>query len=150
MHLATYVHLLEQGSTTLAASYAVLAEGHADEPEVVAQAGRFRAQCEEHTARLGPARATYGDHPAPDRLHVAGLKEPRTGGLGLLRDLHEVYDYASHLDIAWTLVAKAAQGNRDPELHGVATSCGGQVSGQLAWLTTQIGTASAQVLLVAD
>ena len=108
------------------------------------------SQCEEHTARLGPARDRYGDHPAPDRLHVAGLTQPRTGGLGLLRDLHEVYDYASHLDIAWTLVAKAAQGNRDPELQDVATSCGGQVAGQLAWLTTQIGTASAQVLLVAD
>ena len=150
MHLATYVHLLEQGSTTLADSYAVLAEGHADEPEVVAQAARFRAQCEEHSARLGPARERYGDHPAPDRLHVAGVTEPRTGGLGLLRDLHEVYDYASHLDIAWTLVAKAAQGNRDPELQDVATSCGSQVADQLAWLTTQIGTASAQVLLVAD
>jgi hypothetical protein len=150
MHLASYVHLLEEGSTTLARSYSVLAEGHRDEPEIVTQAGRFRRECEEHTTRLGPARARYGDHPAPDRLHVAGLVEPRTGGLGLLRDLHEVYDYTSHLDIAWTLVAKAAQGNRDTELHNVATSCWGEISGQLAWLTTQIGTASAQVLLVAD
>ena len=150
MHLATYIQLLEQGSTTLARSYRVLAEGHADEPEVVAQAGRFRRQCEAQSTRLGPARDRYGDHPAPDRLHVAGLEEARAGGLGLLRDLHEVYDYASHLDIAWTLVAKAAQGNRDTELHDVATSCGSEIAAQLAWLTTQIGAASAQALLVAD
>ena len=64
--------------------------------------------------------------------------------------LHEVYHYTSHLDIAWTLVAKAAQGNRDTELHDVATSCGGEIAAQLAWLTTQIGAASAQALLVAD
>ena len=64
MHLATYVHLLEEGSTTLGHSYHVLAEGHSEEPEVVAQANRFQAQCEEHARRLGPARQRYGDHPA--------------------------------------------------------------------------------------
>jgi hypothetical protein len=152
MHLATYVHLLEEGSTTLAHSYQVLAEGHAEEPEVVAQANRFQPQCEEHARRLGPARQRYGDHPAPppDRLHVPGLDEPRSGGLGLLRDLHQLYDVASHLDLAWTIVEKAAEGNRDEELREVAESCGGQVAAQLAWLTTQVKTASAQTLLVAE
>ena len=152
MHLATYIGLLEEGSTTLADSYTVLAEGHPEEPEVVAQATRFRAQCLEHAQRLGPARERYGDHPAPppDRLHLAGLEEARSGGLGLLRDLHEVYDFASHLQIAWTIVGQAAQGNEDEDLIAIAGNCRGQIALQAAWLTTQVKTASAQVLLVAD
>ena len=152
MHLATYVHLLEEGSTTLAHSYQVLAEGHSKESEVVAQALRFQPQCQVHAHRLGPARERYGDHPAPppDRLHVPGLKEARSGGLGLLRDLHELYDVASHLNLAWTIVEKAAEGNRDDELRETAESCGGEVAVQLAWLTTQVKTASAQTLLVAE
>jgi hypothetical protein len=152
LHLATYIHLLEDGSSTLADSYTVLAEGHPQEPEVVAQATRFRAQCRQHADRLGPARGRYGDHPAPppDRLHLSGLEEARSGGLGLLRDLHEVYDYASHLQIAWTIVGQAAQGNQDEELVAVAGDCRGQIAVQTAWLTTQVKTASAQVLLVAE
>lgn len=152
MHLASYIHLLEQGSTILADAYAVLGQGHSEEPEVVAQATRFEAQCRDHAERLRPARQRYGDHPAPppDRLHQPGLEEARSGGLGLLRDLHEVFDYASHLQIAWTIVGQAAQGNRDEELVSVADECRGQIALQVAWLTTQVKTASAQVLLVAE
>jgi len=152
MHLTSYIHLLEQGSSTLANSYTVLAEGHPEEAEILAQATRFRSQCRNHAERLGPARQRYGDHPAPppDRLHQPGLEEARSGGLGLLRDLHEVYDYASHLQIAWTIVGQAAQGNTDEELVSVAEECRSQIAVQVAWLTTQVKTASAQVLLVAE
>lgn len=152
MHLASYIHLLEQGSSTLADSYAVLAEGHSEEAEIVAQATRFRTQCRRHAERLGPARQQYGDHPAPppDRLHQPGLDRARSGGLGLLRDLHEVFDYASHLQIAWTIVGQAAQGNRDEDLVSVAEGCRDEIARQAAWLTTQVKTASAQVLLVAE
>jgi hypothetical protein len=152
MHLATYVNLLEHGSTTLARSYRVVAEGHADEPEIAAQAGRVERQCRSQAERLGPVRRRYGDHPAPapDRLHVPGIDEPRSGGLGALRDLHELVDIASHLHIAWTIVGQAAQGNRDSELREIATDSEGELAGQLAWLTTQVKTSSAQVLLVAD
>ena len=151
MHLATYVHLLEQGSTTLAESYAVVAEGHADEPEIVAQAGRFERECRSQAERLGPVRDRYGDHPAPpDRLHMPGIEQPRTGGLGMVRDLHELADIASHLKIAWTIVGQAAQGNRDTELGELASDSEAQLETQLAWLTTQVKTASAQTLLVAE
>jgi len=151
MHLASYIRLLEQGSSTLADAYTVLEEGHPEEAEVVAQATRFRGQCRRHASRLAPARERYGDHlaPPPDRLHQPGLERARSGGLGLLRDLHEVFDYASHLQIAWTIVGQAAQGNTDEELQAVAEDSRAEIALQVAWLTTQVKTASAQVLLVA-
>ncbi len=152
MQLATYVNLLEHGSDALARSYHVVAEGHADEPEIVAQSGRFEQQCRSQAERLGPVRQRYGDHPAPqpDRLHVPGIEQPRSGGLGTLRDLHELFDIASHLHLAWTIVGQAAQGNRDSELGELASDSEAQLETQLAWLTTQVKTASAQTLLVAD
>ena len=151
MHLATYVNLLEHGSTTLAESYRVVAEGHGGEPEIVAQAA-FHEKCRAQAERLGPVRQRYGDHPAPppDRLHVPGIEQPRAGGLGTLRDLHELVDIASHLHIAWTIVGQAAQGNRDDELAQLATDAEGELAAHMAWLTTQVKTASAQTLLVSD
>jgi hypothetical protein len=152
MHLSSYVHLLHQGSTTLADSYGVLVDGHPGEAEILVQGTRFAAQCRDHTRRLQSARERYGDHPAapPDRLHAPGLESARSGGLGLVRDLHEVYDYAAHLQIAWTIVRQAAQGNRDEELVEVADSCAGEMTVQVAWLTTHLKTASPQALLVAE
>ena len=64
--------------------------------------------------------------------------------------LHELVDIASHLHIAWTIVGQAAQGNRDDELAQLATDAEGELAAQMAWLTTQVKTASAQTLLVSD
>jgi hypothetical protein len=152
VHLASYVSLLEQGSKTLATSYRVLAEGHADEPEIVGRAKTFAEECDGQVGRLGEARARYGDHEAgtPERLHLEGLTSAREGGLGMLRDLHEVYATAAFLDLAWTIVKQAAKGNRDEDLVAVATSCEQEIAAQLAWLKTQVKTASAQTLLVAE
>jgi SLT domain-containing protein len=152
VHLASYVQLLERGSQTLAESYRVLAEGHGDEPEIVGRAEPFAEQCDHHIAQLAEARKRYGDHQAgpPDRLHLDGLTTARQGGLGMLRDLHEVYAAAAFLDLAWTIVKQAAQGNRDEDLLATATSGEKEIADQLAWLRTQVKTASAQTLLVAD
>jgi hypothetical protein len=136
----------------MATSYRVRAEGHADEPEIVGRAKSFAEECDGQVGRLEEARARYGDHGAgpPDRLHLQGLTSARVGDLGMLRHPHEVYATAAFLDLAWTIVKQAAKGNRDEDLVTVATSCEQEIASQLAWLKTQVKTASAQTLLVAE
>jgi hypothetical protein len=152
MHLATYVGLLESGCGTLADSYRQVAEGHAEEPDVRSICSRLAVECDEHRQALGPIRQRYGSHPAgePERLHADGLSETRSGGLGLLRDLHDLYLLASYLDMAWTVVGQAGKGARDTELVDTVDRCAAQTSTQMSWITTRMKAAAPQALLVAD
>jgi hypothetical protein len=152
MHLSSYLGLLETGSTTLAHSYRQVAEGHAEEADVKRICEQFAAQCDHHGQLLRPFTERYGSHPSgePERLHADGLSQTRSGGLGLLRDLHDLYLLASYLDMAWTLVGQAAKGARDQELIQTVERCAKQTEAQQKWLTTRLKAAAPQALLVAD
>jgi hypothetical protein len=68
--------------------------------------------------------ARYGEHreQEPERLHAAALDGTRTGPVGLLRDLQDLYLLASLTELTWTVVGQAAQGLRDQELVDLVTS----------------------------
>jgi hypothetical protein len=152
MHLSSYLGLLETGCATLAKSYRQVADGHADEADVKRICQQFAAQCEQQEEQLRPFTERYGSHPSgePERLHADGLSETRSGGLGLLRDLHDLYLLAGYLDMAWMLVDQAAKGARDQELIDTVEACAKQIEAQQKWLTTRLKTAAPQALLVAD
>jgi hypothetical protein len=151
MHLSSYLGLLQTGCATLAHSYRQVAEGHADEADVKRICQQFAVQCDHHEEQLGPFTARYGSHPSgePERLHADGLSETRSGGLGLLRDLHDLYMLASYLDMAWILVGQAAKGARDRELIETVGECAKETEAQRKWLTTRLKAAAPQALLVA-
>ena len=75
---------------------------------------------------------------------------PRSGGLGLLRDLHDLYLLASYLDMAWMVVGQAAKGARDQELIRTVEACDKELESQQQWLMTRMKAAAPQALLVAD
>ena len=152
MHLSSYLGLLETGCGTLAKSYRQVADGHADEADVKRICQQFAAQCDQQEEQLRPFTERYGSHPSgePERLHADGLSQTRSGGLGLLRDLHDLYLLAGYLDMAWMLVDQAAKGARDQELIDTVEACAKQTEAQQKWLTTRLKTAAPQALLVAD
>lgn len=152
MHLATYLGLLDEGEKTLAASFRQVAEGHAEEADVYHLCNRLAAECDRHREHLAPAVARYGEQKVeePEDLHAEGLTTTRTGGVGLLRDLHDLYLLVSYLDIAWTVVGQAAKAARDKELIGIVDHCEGETSTQLKWLKTRMKEAAPQALIVAS
>ena len=152
MHLATYLGLLHAGEQTLAAAFRQVADGHGDESDVHQQLHTFAGWCDAHAEALGPLVEKYGEHPGgePERLHAVGLAETRSGGLGLLRDLHDLYVLAHFIDISWTMVGQAAQGARDTEAVALVESCENQTQRQVAWLRSRMCQAAPQALLVAD
>lgn len=152
MHLSSYLGLLETGCTTLANSYRQVAEGHADEADVRLICQQLAAQCDHHEEQLRPFTARYGSDPSgePERLHADGLSETRRGGLGLLRDLHDLYLLASYLGMAWVVVDQAAKGARDRDLIRTGEECAKETEAQQQWLMTRMKAAAPQALLVAD
>ncbi|MFJ5938514.1 hypothetical protein [Streptomyces sp. NPDC093071] len=149
MHLATYVGLQHAASRTLADSFRQVADGHAGEPDVHTLCHTLAAMSDVHVDRLAPVADRYGEQheDEPERLHADGLSETRSGGVGLLRDLQDLYLLASFVDITWTVLGQAAQGVRDRELLDVVASCESDTQKQLKWLNTRIKQAAPQALI---
>ncbi|SDG58226.1 hypothetical protein SAMN05216553_109187 [Lentzea fradiae] len=151
MHLATYLGLLHTSLRSLAAAFREVAKGHGDEPDVQHTCTVLASRIDAQTEKLGPIVGRYGEdrEDEPERLHTAEFTETRSGGVGLLRDLQDLYALASFTDITWTVVGQAAQGLRDKELMDVVSSCEQDTARQLAWLQTRIKQSAPQALIAA-
>lgn len=152
MHLAHYLGLLHRAQVDLAAAFREVADAHSDEPDVRHQAHRLARQCDRHAESLQPFADRYGEDAPdePDRLHAVLFTGSRSGGLGLLRDLHDLYLMACQAEISWTLVGQAAQGARDRDLLDVVSRCEGETATQVSWLSSRMKNAAPQALVVAS
>lgn len=152
MHLANYLGYLRRAELNLAEGLRKVGEAHAADADIFHTCKTLARQCDAHAEKLGPFVDRYGEErpTEPDRLYHELFDETRSGGLGLLRDLHDLYLMANACDIAWTVVGQAAQGARDRDLLEVVNSCEGQTTVQLKWLRTRMKQAAPQALLVAS
>lgn len=153
MKLPVYLALLAESERTLADSFRVVAEAHGDEPDIHFLCLALADQSDEHRAALQPVIERYGEVPdddEPERLHAAGVGKARSGPLGMLRDLQDLYLLASLTDITWTAIKQAGQGLRDQELLDIVAKCDGETSVQLRWLRTRMKHAAPQVLIAAS
>jgi hypothetical protein len=151
MQLAHYLGLLLAAQERLAQAFREVGSGHAAEVDVFHMCNRLAAQCDGHAERLAPFGRHYGQDAddEPDRLHSAIFQGPREGGLGLLRDLQDLYLMAAECDMAWTVVGQAAQGGRDTELMRVVQTCEQETEMQLKWIRSRMKEAAPQALVVA-
>jgi hypothetical protein len=151
VEVAHYLGLLHRAEENLAAAFREMAEGHAEEADVHHTCTKLAKRCDEHARRLAPFADRYGEEASdePDRLHSEIFSGTRSGGLGLLRDLQDLYLMAAECDIAWTLVGQAAQGLRDRELLEVVVGCEGETAIMLKWLRTRLKQTAPQALVVA-
>ena len=152
MHLSSYLGLLHHAEQSLADSYRQVGDAHQAEADIFYACGTVARQCDGHVQALAPIVARFGEAPEgkPERLHPGGLASPRSGGLGLLRDLHDLYALCSFVDITWTIVGQAAKALPDAELLHVVSISEDETALQLAWLTTAMKAAAPQALIVAS
>ena len=152
MHLGNYLRYLMMAERNLAEGFRKTGEDHAEEVDVFHTADTLAGQCEAHVEKLQPLCERYGKEKAtePDRLYHELFGETRSGGLGLLRDLQDLYLMAHACDIAWTMVGQAARGARHTGLLEVVNAREGQTATQIKWLRTRMKQAAPQALLVAS
>jgi hypothetical protein len=151
VRVAHYLGLLHRAEANLADAFGQVAEAHAEEVDVFHLCHRLARQSRAHAEALAPFVDRYGEEATdePDRLHSELFRGTREGGLGLLRDLHDLYLMAAETDIAWTLIGQAAKGLRDRGLLDVVEACEQETSIQLKWLETRMKQAAPQALVVA-
>lgn len=152
MNLDIYLGMLRQAEQTLAESFRQVADGHGAEPDVHFLCHTLAGQCEHHGELLLPVVQRYGEDRSdnePERLHAQGLSETRSGPVGLLRDLQDLYLLASLVDVTWTMVKQAGSALRDKELLAVVEQCDAETAVQLRWLQTRMKQAAPQALVAA-
>ena len=152
MHLANYLGYLHQTELDLADGYRKVGEAHAQEADVYHITHTLGKQCEAHAEKLKPFVDSYGEEKPeePEKLYHEFFSQTRSGSLGLLRDMQDLYLMASACDIAWTMIGQAAQGLRDRELLEVVNSCEGETYNQMKWIRTRMKVAAPQTLIVAS
>ncbi|MBW4716890.1 hypothetical protein [Saccharothrix obliqua] len=151
MHLAHYLGLLHRAQLTLGDAFREVGAAHGDEPDVAEQCARQARRCDRHARDLEPFARRYAEDAPdePERLHSELFRGTRTGGLGLVRDLHDLYLMATECELCWTVVGQAAQGLRDAGLFAVVRRWEGETAIQVKWLRTRIKQAAPQALVVA-
>jgi hypothetical protein len=152
VRLAHYIGLLHRAESELGEALREVAQAHADEPDVKAICHKLATDCDAHAERLEPFARRYGEEAddEPERLHSELFQGTRRGGLGLLRDLHDLYLMACECDMAWTLIGQAARGARDRELLELVQGCEGETAIALKWLATRMKAAAPQALVVSS
>lgn len=150
--LQVYVGLLHAAEGTLGDSFRRVAEAHAAEADVFHICHQLAGECDAHVDAIRRIVDRVGEERQcePERLYAAGPGEPRSGPVGLLRDLQDLYMLAAFVDITWTILGQAGQGARDHELLDVVGRCEQQTATQMAWLRTRMSQAAPQALLVAE
>ena len=152
MKLPVYVTLLAESESTLARSYRQVADAHGDEPDIHFLCITLAEQCENHRNKLDEVIERIGrgsDDDEPERLHADAIEEPRSGPLGVLRDLQDLYLLASLTDVTWTVVKQCAQALVDEHLLEIVEGCQKETSVQLRWLITRMKQAAPQALIAA-
>jgi ferredoxin-nitrate reductase len=149
-HVGNYLEMLHKSEQHLAESLADVAEHHRNEPDTEFLCGLLASWSRRHVEALAPLVARYGEQKAtePERLHRALFHGPRSGGLGLLRDLHDLWLLAGEVHLCWEVLSKAAMALHDEELKTACQRCGQETDRQIAWLRTRIDQSAPQALVV--
>src|SRR4029079_10980756 len=126
------------------------AAAHAEEADIFSLCRQQAQRCDERAAALEPFASRYAEDAPdePERLHSELFRGTRSGGIGLLRDLQDLYLMAAECDITWTVVGQAAHGARDAELVDVVGRCEHETAIQLKWLRSRMKQAAPQALVV--
>ncbi len=149
-HLPDYLALVAGSERELAGALDRMAERHKTEPDMTPILRLLGSWSQENIKALSPvlARHKLPDRPEPSLLAGALFHGKRSGGFGLLRDLHDLWLLASESHISWEVLHQAAKALRDEELAAICQAGRTFNNRQVAWLRTRIDAAAPQTLVV--
>jgi hypothetical protein len=151
-HVAEYLGFLSEAEHEIAAAFKSVADHHVDEPDILQICERFSHVSHVHEQAIERFTSIYGeasDHEA-SRVKKSLFRGPRSGGFGLVRDLHDLFLLTSEAHLGWMILLQTAQALRDKEFIAACTKLGGETEGQRSWLQTRIKQAAPQALLVSE
>jgi hypothetical protein len=152
MHIGRYINLVHRTEMDLAEAFRKVSKAHQDEPDVLQTCQLLASWSDQLAADLEQYASRYQQEKdkEPDRLTQTLLKNTRSGGIALLRDLHDLYLVVTEVQVCCTILKQGADGLRDKELTKMCEEVERQTKRQLGWLMTRMKQAAPQTLIVAD
>jgi formylmethanofuran dehydrogenase subunit D len=149
-HVADYLGMAEDGEGRLAEAFDTVAERHGHEPDVNQMCRLLASWSRGNREALGPLIGRYGEtgEGEPASIHRALFHGPRKGGLGLVRDLHDLWLLAQEVKLTYELLTQAALALRDEEMELILGEASSRTRRQSDWLRTRLDHAAPQVLTV--
>jgi ferredoxin-nitrate reductase len=149
-HVGTYLGLVHLAEQELENAFLASAKRHSPEPDVLHECKLLAGWSRENAEQVGPFVGQYSETKDSElkQLRRDLFQGPRSGGLGLVRDLHDLWLLASEARLSWEILHQAAQALHDKPLEAACERSMRQTDRQLAWLRTRIDHAAAQALTV--
>ncbi len=150
MHIAAYLGLLQTSEQQLADAYRVVGERHSAEADIRDMCTQVAGWSEAHVQALRALIDRYETQPSDEPKQLAGalFQGPRIGGIGLLRDLHDLELLAYQVQLCWFALGQGARALRDTDMAQLCEDLGQETDRQIAWLRTRIREIAPQVLAV--
>jgi hypothetical protein len=159
MKLDKAIEDVQDAEADLAKELRTIGERHAVEHDLYHLSHTLAKHCTDHLEQLAPFAERYGASSADTRTHESPslvttlrhksaelLGRTETSGLLLLRDLRTLYLTAQEAELAWVILAQAAQAARDQELLQTVTLCHQEAEARGKWLRTKIKESAPQIL----
>jgi anaerobic selenocysteine-containing dehydrogenase len=145
-----FLGMTVQSERHLADAFNQVAHQHMAEPDIHATCLLMASWSREQAEGLKPFVANYHKDRSedPDGSVKNLFEGPRSGGLGLLRDLHDLWLAASEVHLGYEAVRQAAKALRDQALVNTCERYLERTDRQIAWLRTRIDQAAPQTLVV--
>ncbi len=150
MHVANYLGLVEASEAHLAESLLSVSKHHTAEPDIHQMTELLATWSTTNKSDLAPLIERYEEtrESEPKALRKALFHGPRGGGLGLVRDLHDLWLLAQEVSLCYELLTQAALALRDEEMMPSSSRASKQTKRQTDWLRTRIDQAAPQALAV--
>jgi hypothetical protein len=152
MHIGNYIDMLHRSGEDLSKAFRMVAKEHGHEPDVQGNCLLLASWTDALVEKIKPFTEKYGEIKSkePDRLMRTLFKEPRKGGMGLLRDLQDLWLMSDEAQISCIILRQAASGLRDKELIAVCNEIEATAKRQASWLLTRMKAAATQTLIAAE
>jgi len=149
MHVGNYLGMLHENEKRLAEAFDTVAKHHQTEPDIVAACHLLSSWSHLQVQDVKPLIERYGEQKSkePDKLISTLFHGPRSGGLGLMRDLHDIWLLAQEARFILTSLIQAALALRDKKMEEICTRLSQQTNRQLSWLQTRVKQAAPQALV---
>ena len=152
MHIGHYIELVHKGHQDFAEALRKIAAHHGAEPDITTTCQLLAIWSDQLVLNLQPFIDIYGEEKdkEPDRLKSILFVKPRSGSMGLLRDLHDLWLMSNEAELCCLVLKMAAMGLGDEALLTVCNTMEKQTKRQTAWLLTRIKSAAPQTLIAAE
>ena len=149
MQISNYINYLHRCEEELGQAFKTASKLYEAEPDVREMCKVFASWSLDHSENLTIMLSRYGlgkEYESNPINH--SFKIGRTGSLGLLRDLHELWLMTNEVKLVWIILKQSAKALRDEKLKLACAQFGRQTIQQSEWLMMKIKHSAPQALTV--